>query len=379
MFWKGIGLIGGGTLIIWAFLLFGSYRPLLFQPQSLQTREKSLILSFANDGKPFSFPFSLSQVIAEVSVFSTPQRPDRKRENPEMNVCLKSSGECRRIPLPCRLPLQFIDEEILGFAEEKTSFWLELTKEGKNVQAVIGIETLTETIEAGRFTIIPQIRAVSEEKRFSENTPFRFLADAKCLGHNLFLEKETGGQIFRILIEEGRILDLRKEDWLGFHQKGWNKEKLDANLPVIAHVESVEGGALLLEGWDGETYIRVSIPLIQTAPLKTKPEEIFKSIRARSERQISCMMEKQCLILRAGDWVLKTAGRWKVLRKLEEKEAYKTGKLEGELFIFERIVSRQEQKIVLGQIFNADKTQSFSVDLPAHHRINRKTHQKTKG
>ena len=80
------------------------------------------------------------------------------------------------------------------------------------------------------------------------------------------------------------------------------------------------------------------------------------------------MMEKQCLILRASDWVLKTNGRWKVLRKKEEKEAYLGGKTLGELFLFEKIESKQGQKTVVGYLFNPEKSSMLPIELaPSKH------------
>jgi hypothetical protein len=71
------------------------------------------------------------------------------------------------------------------------------------------------------------------------------------------------------------------------------------------------------------------------------------------------------MILKVGDWALKTGGRWKVLRKEEEKNAFLTGKLFGELFAFDQIGQKQGQKVIQGRLFNPGRTQVVAVELAA--------------
>ena len=388
IFGRGLAIIGGGLAIALALLFFWVNQPFLFQIYGVQKSQckgnENAPLSFVFEEKPFSFPFSLPRIEAEIALSFAPQRPDRKKGEPEINVCLKRSGQCKRVSLPCRMFLQFFEEEALGFADWQSPFWLELARnlDGK-IQAVVGIETpAQEKIEVGRFWATPRASAVREEKNFPEGSAFRMLAEARWLGHNVLLEKETSSQIFRVAIGaplHSQSFDLSKENWLIWGQTGWNKGELGEEHAVVARIASTETDTLILEGWDEEKYVQIPLTRMQPISLKTKGDEIFKSIRIRSDKQISCMMEKQCLILRCGDWVLKSSGRWKVLRKKEERDAYKAGKIEGELFVFEQIVAKQEQKFISGFLFNAEKTQALSVDLPAYHRLTRKTLRKTKG
>ena len=97
---------------------------------------------------------------------------------------------------------------------------------------------------------------------------------------------------------------------------------------------------------------------------KIKAEELFGSIRVRSDKQISCLLDKQCLIIKINDWVVKISDRWKILRKAEEKEAFLKGKLVGELFVLDQISNKQGQKSILGHMYNLARTQMTAVDLP---------------
>ena len=134
---------------------------------------------------------------------------------------------------------------------------------------------------------------------------------------------------------------------------------------------------LILEGWDSNGHVRLNVPYAALPPSKIKAEDLFTSVRFRSEKQISCMMDKQCLVLKVSDWVLKTTSRWKVLRKQEEKDAYFRGELLGELFVFDQISQRQGQKLVLGRLFNPRRTQMEKIELAA--TGNRKNHGNQRG
>jgi len=105
-------------------------------------------------------------------------------------------------------------------------------------------------------------------------------------------------------------------------------------------------------------------------------DNLFSSIRIRSDKQISCTLDKQCLILRTGDWVLKTGNRWKVLRREEEKEAFLSGKIAGELFVLDQISNLQGQKSISGHIYNLPRTQTVSIELPV---VGRKAHSVRSG
>lgn len=228
-----------------------------------------------------------------------------------------------------------------------------------------------------RFSARLQENPLRGPKEFAEGSPFRSLAEARWLGPNVFSEKYGGGLLCqRIETASKEILDVQGDDWLVWSDGRWDKKNpTEKQKFPMARIASVDLKSLVLEGWNEESYVRFSLALGPVTFVKTRLDEIFNSIRVRSERQISCMLEKQWLILRCGDWVLKVDGKWKHLRKSEEKEAYKKGKTVGELFVFDKIDSRQGQKFIQGFLFNSDKTQAIPVDIAA----NKYTIDKNKG
>ncbi len=368
----------GGEIV---FLGFLSHRVPVVRSSSSPLRKElvdgNVLPSFQFGLKQLPLSFALPRVESQMLFSFDSPRPDVERRSSELFLHFKQTGQAKKISLPCRIDLQFYEGDKLGFADKESLFWIDLMRiaEGK-IQGVVSIlNGQKERVETERFILSPTVGPLQLPQEFPENSPFRILGEARFLGHDVFAEKYEGGQTLRIAIGAApnlQILDLKEKGWIVWKDHQWMNGTLDEKTAFVARIESVDGKALILEGWANGTHVRFSLPATQMASFKMRGEEVFNLIRIRSEKQISCMMDKQCIILRCGDWVLKTGGRWKILRKKEEKEAYKLGKISGELFVFNRIESKQGQKCIEGLLVNAEKTQSVSVDLVANQRNVRK-------
>ena len=159
-------------------------------------------------------------------------------------------------------------------------------------------------------------------------------------------------------------LECSFKDWLVFKEGKWNKviDLKDIEQLPIAHLKGATPLGLEIEGWEGSSHIRMKLAPVFSAPLKMKGEELFTQLRVRSEKQVSCMLDKQCLILRPNDWILKTQGRWKILRKTEEKNGFLEGKLLGEVFVLDRIETKGPTKNIAGHYFSATRSQMVPIE-----------------
>lgn len=224
------------------------------------------------------------------------------------------------------------------------------------------------------FLAFPQECPIQTAQEFAEGTPFRILAEGKWWGKDLFREKFGDGlsseRLEIGLVSQADLVELSEGEWLAWQDGHWQKYScvLDGKIKPIARIQSVQGKSLYLEGWDKERHVRLCLNPALGPSVKIRGEDLFSSIRIRSEKQISCMLEKQCLILKIGDWVLKTNGRWRILRKKEERESYLNGILAGDLFVFEKIEMKQGQKSIQGQLFNTGRSQVFPIEMTAHIR-----------
>ncbi len=359
--WIGAAVVGLGFFLALPllFLLYNGNSPFL-----ILNGKKEIAHGIA----PYSFSLGLNgdnpalpipDLQGEMTFSFDPPRPSGTIAGKRLLVRVKKSSESKRVLLPCRLDLEF-QRDRLVFAKEKSPFWMDLslTADGEiEGRGYVASEEVGK-IEAGRFVVAGQDCPIQSAQEFAEGAPFRLLAEAKWWGKDQF--RESGERL-----EMADLVELNEGDWLVWKRERWEKAAApDPDLP-IAHIQSCLGKCLVLEGWDSEGHIRISFNPAAGTPFKVKGEELFSAIRIRSEKQISCMLEKQCMVLKTGDWILKAGGRWKVLRKEQEREAFLNGKVFGELFVFDQIAQKQGQKVVQGRLFNPGRTQMVPIEIAA--------------
>ena len=374
--WIGIFVLGFGLFLVFPSLFlmqtidspYIAYKTKRFEKQ-LESYDFSLGLK---DDPPI---LPLPDLNGEMAFSFDPPRPDQETSGKRLMVRLQKSGEMKKVFLPCRLDLAY-DGKILVFSGENSPLWVELSlsengliESQASIRAMDEIETTVrlDRIQAGESPV----QSIHE---FSGSSPFRILAESKWWGKDQF-HPNTSGE--RIEFPDGPLLEIHPGNWLVFREGRWEKSsEIDSELP-IAHIQVNTPNGLILEGWDSNGHVRLNVPYAVGPPFKIKAEELFTSVRFRSEKQISCTMDKQCLVLKVSDWVLKTGSRWKVLRKQEDKDAYFNGELLGELFVFDQITQRQGKKLVLGRLFNLGRTQMKNIELAA--TGNRKNHGNRRG
>ena len=312
---------------------------------------------------PISLP--MPNIEGDLSISLDPPRPDPSL-SPAMafSVRLKNTGQIRRVTLPVRLDLRY--EKGLRFSDEQGPFWVDLQQESAN-QVTVHVFVAAEQgdpEEMGLFSLTLEQSSIRTSHDFAEGTPFKALAEARLLGKDLFLSQYGGGDVSqRLELGKGEVISLKEGDLLSWKEGKWGKSALPDGLNPMARVASLDEKTVFFDAWGLDEYVRLSVSSSQALPFKTKGDEFLGSVRIRSEKQISCMMEKQCFVLRVGDWVLKEDNRWKILRRSEEKEAYAQGKIGGELFVFDRIDVKGGQKTVHGHLFHTGRSQMLPVDV----------------
>jgi hypothetical protein len=307
---------------------------------------------------------AIPELHEEMTFSFDPPRPNQPLSGKHLSVYLTASQISKRCILPCRVDLQFVENQLV-FAEGESLFWIELSNDHANQIHVKTLITTLEgqTIEAGSFYAPVKEMPIHNAQSLRENSPFRELADARWWGRDLFKGAQACSE--RLEIGSAEILELNRSDWLLFQGGLWEKTSVpDPHLP-IAHIQSISPNTLIFEGWDDAGHTRVALNLAVGPSFKSRAESLLSSIRIRSEKQISCMIEKQCMVLKTGDWVLKADPRWKVIRKKEEQNAFLDGKLYGELFILDQILQKQGQKVIQGRLFNSARTQMIPIEIAA--------------
>lgn len=319
---------------------------------SLNLEEPSFVLSIPHPEKEMVFSFD-------------PPRPDIENPSLPLVIRLPRLKQEKRVALPSRVHLAYVND-CLTFSSEENPFWIELEQvKEMQIEGKIHVDA-----EERLFVSKMQESPLRQPQEFAERSPFRMLAEARWWGIDLCQEKYgnmPGGERIEIgSLTNAELVELDAGDWLIWKEEKWQKGSLEEakGLP-LARIEEKTGRTLVIEGWDHAGHIRCALSPFQPAPLRVKAEELFSAVRARSEKQISCTLEKQCLILKAGDWVVKNGNRWKILRKEEEKRAFLQGKWFGELFVFDRVEMKGNGKVMQGLLFNAARSQVVPIEVSA--------------
>lgn len=342
--------------------------PSAFGSKALDAKASSA-LSFSLGLKQEKTPLIYPCVEGELAIEACHFPPGSSERSEEVWLKLKKQGAGRKIALPARVDLRYGNS--LEFSGEKGLFWAELERAGEAkclVRIFAAIEPNETTMVESYFLRVeePPYRNASE---FLEGSPFRLLAQSRFLGRDLFSSRYgEEGSWYRLEIgplEKGGVVALQENDWLVFSEGKWQKTEQPSS-PNLARILSCREREMILEGWmDGE-YLRLMLPVGSSLPFKTKSEGLLSAVRVRSEKQISCMLDKQCLILQAGDWVVKGDLRWKVLRKPDEKNAYLRNQSMGELLVFDGLETKGGQKKVMASLFNGDHSQIASIEMGAN-------------
>ncbi len=281
------------------------------------------------------------------------------------------------------------------------SLYLKESEEGKGLHASdeatglwvkpILLDNGAVLVEAARHLVSKEGKVAEEKGQFivaqQGGVPSRLnpagqdfmkeLKAARSFSHDLLMEK-YGGREFAHL--SGRaVLELARGaasyacfvsagDYLMYENGEWrvcSRDDLKRESPV-ALIKALSPVGLEIEGWDetGFCPVQIKVEMEKTGRFQPKPENMPSRIRLRSGSQVSCAFGKRRVILRQGDWLLKTSNGWRNLRRSDEIEQYLGRRLRGELFIFDAIEKEQGRSVVKGHLFDETRTQVQPLTLP---------------
>lgn len=174
------------------------------------------------------------------------------------------------------------------------------------------------------------------------------------------LEMTKGQQTYALFLSVGDFLQYSEDEWHVVAEKDLQK-----SLP-IASIKGASGKSLDIQAWDETGFYPVSIQieLQKPAAFSAKSEAVLGNVRFRSKSQVSCTLGKRRMIIKQGDWLLKTATGWRNLRKAEEIQDYLCHRLKGELFVFDAIETEQGHSILKGHLFDPTRTQLQTIVIP---------------
>jgi hypothetical protein len=245
--------------------------------------------------------------------------------------------------------------------------------------------------EKGQFTIFASPKGMSTDRNDSTflKGAFSQLRNAKYWGKDLLIEK-YGGREFaglqgkcKIDLKEGAlsyVVFVGIGDYLMWKNGRWQQSpfsELTTKHP-IALVKGVSPRSIELTVWDQRGFSPESIELAieHCGRLAQKPEAVLTQPRFRTASQISCLLGKKRVMIRQGDWMLKTGSGWRNLRKKEEINNYLSHQMRGELFIFDALEKEQGRYVLKGTLFDEMRTQQQLISISIEMENKKGKHKK---
>jgi hypothetical protein len=184
--------------------------------------------------------------------------------------------------------------------------------------------------------------------------------EEKALSAKQKIEFSADGNSSVCLVSQG--------DYLSWDGRGWRTTPLaqaDPKSP-IALVRSASAKEVELSVWDETGFICREVKLGKQADsrMDRKTDGLLQAPRLRSANQVSCVMGKRRIVIKVGDWVLKTPSGWHNLRTAEEIEDCIHYRTRGQLFVFDSLDKEGGAVMLRGHLFDEMRSSSQEIALP---------------
>ena len=324
----------------------------------------------------------------ELLLLARNSRPDVLRTESTLLLGAKATGEERSVKLNEMIYLTELDKEKEGkrgvrLSSSETLLWVK----------PISMNRHSVTFEVYRFleseqkeeknqlvlSLDPEARKKSISFSQKEAAPYaKMIKDTRHWGKDRLLEA-YGGDEYRNLREKEKIqigpddsssvFFVSSGDFLIWEEGKWRQvssAEIPAETPVV-QIKSASPRGVDAELWDETGFFQLSLKIPPAASNRSVGKDsapLFSSIRLRSGSQITCIAGKRRLVLREGDWLLKTSNGWRNLKRMEQIEDCIHHKLAGELFIFDGLETLQGKTLMKGHLFDPMRSQMQTISFP---------------
>ncbi|MBP9841416.1 MAG: hypothetical protein KBC64_03205 [Simkaniaceae bacterium] len=343
--------------IFWVFFgisqLIWKRAPLISEENLFQKgEEKKTHADFSFLSQHTSFPFpDIDKTILPLA-FNT--RPDASYP-PEVLIQVENSF--LSISSGQKVYLSF--ENGISLSPFPTSLSLKNeVKEDGSIEMEVGVKVL-ESEKKNSFRFEDLKRDVTIAEAIS-------LKEGDILGPDCLLELYGGREYqkkkgkMRLKSLEGHLLFIQQGDLLSFKEGKWvlGSQK---NLP-LAQVLSINPSEVQFKVWDvsGLNSESFKVSSQKSAPPLPQPATLFTKLKRKTATKVSCRLGQKTVILKKGDWLIRTKSGWRPLTTAKEISDCIHYKLQGELFICDGIEKNQ----FTGTFFNEVRTVSQKIRLP---------------
>jgi hypothetical protein len=180
---------------------------------------------------------------------------------------------------------------------------------------------------------------------------------------------DWGGEEYRFLSLKHKVqigssvhfLDVK--DCLWWDGSTW-KPGLHSDAPLAQLIASYDR-SVQMGVWDekGTSMVKIDIPVQSSGQIELNPREMMKGVKVRSHGEIVCQLGRRRVIVKEGDWWIKVGGRFRPLRSVRDLEAFLRHEIQGELVMFEKIETSQDQVCIKGRYFDHMRTKEEPLTL----------------
>ncbi|MES2345230.1 MAG: hypothetical protein V4494_04765 [Chlamydiota bacterium] len=348
-----------------------------FQTAAVKDAEKSLFYSSIGSGalvlKRTEFCPLMMRLKEEVMILAQNTRPDVQDRETKILVRLKSTSKELAITSGMRLYLEDLENQLV-FSSVPTEFWIKpiCLEDGGLL-----LEAEREGEKAEWLGAASQVLGKRVGERFwDQEFPLfvRSMKEAKFWGLDLLVQHYAGvehGQLrdkYKLMIGDS-IYFVSKGDFLTWVDHRWEISSLGKNSEHVplAQVKNAGPKGIELDVWDEVGFQIFQVKLDNVHFAKQSGSHVDQTptmIRLRTASQITCNLGKRRLILKEGDWLLRTSAGWRKLKTAAEIDECLFHKVQGELLIFDKLEKLQGKTILHAHLFDSMRTQVQLLSIP---------------
>lgn len=350
-------LVFFGTLALGVGVFFiqeQSYEvvPILIK-QKNQTLKSAVTLPIKEKVEIPNYPYI--DLCQEFAVFKVP-------ENAVVNEALylllaKKSGQTKIVKSGDKVCLDFS-----GLFSQKCEFDLHVLSDDKKVDLVF--KSNEQVFDIVQMPI--QELACKSLGQINPHSKIAKLLEIQWIGQDLFQKKFLPVCLdYRLSVKSDLVQSVTKDEFICLKKGVFSVEKTPLKeSDLVAEVVSIDEKTIQLLVFTKDEIAKI---LVQPTTLASKPQntDFITSVRIRSENQVSCFIDKQPFVLKTGDIVFKKDAKWKALRTIDEKQALMTGVLDTEVFVFDRIESKNSTQYMCGYFFNKNHSEKIFLEMPS--------------
>ncbi|MBI2742323.1 MAG: hypothetical protein HYX48_00195 [Chlamydiales bacterium] len=327
---------------------------------------------------------------SELLLLGRNTRPDAHQTETLMLLGSKATGEEKCVKVGEIVYLSELDKEKDGkrglrFSGDAASIWVKpIAMNRHSVTFEVYRFLQDEQKEERSQLVLSPVDEIQRKRSISlsqkDETPYAKAAkEARHWGKDRLLEVYGGDEYRRLREKEkvqfgqdeaGSVFFVSSGDLLAWDEGRWNKvssiSEVSSSQPLV-QIKSASPRGVEAELWDETGFFNLPLKISppsggSKSPGKETP--LFSAIRLRNGTQVSCIAGKRRMVLREGDWLLKTASGWRNLKKAEQIEDCIHHKLQGELFIFDGLETAAGKTLLKGHLFDPMRSQMQVVSFP---------------